>query len=116
MHDDERRLKDILSSIEDIQSFTAGMIEEDFLRLEETDRMKFRAVCNCVTTLGEAVKKLSPEITARDVSIDFPGYAGMRDILTHQYFRVQLDLLWRTIVSEFPSLKAFVITEIASLD
>jgi len=116
MRHDDRWLKDILSSINDIQSFTAGMTENDFLLLEETDRMKFRAVCNCVTTLGEAVKNLSPEITAHDASIDFPGYAGMRDILTHQYFRVQLDLLWKTIVSELPGLKEFVTAELDKLE
>jgi uncharacterized protein with HEPN domain len=94
---DARRLRDILSSIEDIQAFTAGMAEEDFLRLEASDRMKFRAVCNCVTTLGEAVKNLSPEITAKNSAINFSGYAGMKDIIRHQYFRVQFDLLWKTI-------------------
>ncbi|MFP6735129.1 MAG: HepT-like ribonuclease domain-containing protein [Rhodospirillales bacterium] len=97
MRGDARRLRDILSSIEDIQAFTAGMAEEDFLRLEASDRMKFRAVCNCVTTLGEAVKNLSPEITAKNSAINFSGYAGMKDIIRHQYFRVQFDLLWKTI-------------------
>ena len=89
------------------------MSEEEFLKLEQTDRMKFRAVCNCVTTLGEAVKQLSPEIVAKNRSIDFSGYAGMKDIFTHQYFRVQLDLLWRTIVTELPSLRKFVMTELS---
>ena len=97
MRGDARRLRDILSSIEDIQAFTAGMAEEDFLRLEASDRMKFRAVCNCVTTLGEAVKNLSPKITAKNSAINFSGYAGMKDIIRHQYFRVQFDLLWKTI-------------------
>ena len=97
MRGDARRLREILSSIEDIQAFTAGMAEEDFLRLEASDRMKFRAVCNCVTTLGEAVKNLSPEITAKNSAINFSGYAGMKDIIRHQYFRVQFDLLWKTI-------------------
>ena len=97
MRGDARRLRDILSSIEDIQAFTAGMAEEDFLRLEASDRMKFRVVCNCVTTLGEAVKNLSPEITAKNSAINFSGYAGMKDIIRHQYFRVQFDLLWKTI-------------------
>ena len=97
MRGDARRLRDILSSIEDIQAFTAGMAEEDFLRLEASDRMKFRAVCNCVTTLGEAVKNLSLEITAKNSAINFSGYAGMKDIIRHQYFRVQFDLLWKTI-------------------
>ena len=73
MRGDARRLRDILSSIEDIQAFTAGMAEEDFLRLEASDRMKFRAVCNCVPPLGEAVKNLSPEITAKNSAINFSG-------------------------------------------
>lgn len=74
------------------------MTEEDFLQLDDIDRMKFRAVCNCVTTLGEAVKNWSPEIFAKNSSIDFAGYAGMKDIFTHQYFRRDHSFFYSNIL------------------
>ncbi len=116
MRDDQQRLKDILLSIEDIQDFTSSLSEMDFLAIEEIDRMVFRAICNCVTTLGEAVKLLSPEITDKYPLIDWQGYAGMKNVFTHQYFRVQLDLLWNTIQQELPELKDIVVGELARFE
>jgi len=114
MRDDEERLRDILQSIIDIQTFISGITEAQFLNLEETDRKTFRAVCDCVSTLGEAVKNLSSDIKEKNENIDWPGFAGMKDIVTHQYFRVQLDLFWNTITQELPDLKEYVENELSS--
>ena len=113
MRDDESRLRDILQSIEDLQIFVSGMTKARFLKIEKSDRMKFRAVCDCISTIGEVVKNISPEITSKNADIDWEGFAGMRDIVTHQYFRVQLDLVWNTITRELPDLKDFVESELA---
>ena len=75
--------------------------------------MKFRAGRDCISTIGEAVKNLSPETTSRNRNIDWSGFAGMKNIVTHQYFRVQLDLVWNTINQELPDLKEFVESELA---
>ena len=113
MRDDENRLRDIVQSIEDLQNFVSGMTKAQFLKIEKSDRMKFRAVCDCISTLGEAAKNLSPEITSKNGDVDWKGLAGMKDIVTHQYFRVQLDLVWNTIAHELPDLKEFVESELA---
>ena len=63
--------------------------------------------------MGEAVKNLSQDITSKNGDIDWEGFAGMKDIVTHQYFRVQLDLVWNTIVRELPDLKEFVESELS---
>lgn len=113
MRNDSQRLKDILQSIVDLQDFVTNMDKPQFLKIEEEDRKTFRAVCNCISTLGEAVKKLSPEIVEANDHIDWPGFAGMRDIFAHQYFRVQLDRLWITLEKELPDLKEFVEAELS---
>lgn len=113
MRDDKERLRDILQSIEDVQTFISGITKARFLKIEKTDRKTFRAVCDCISTLGEAVKNLSPEITEKNDNIDWPGLGGMKDIVTHQYFRVKLDLVWNTITDELPDLKAFVEAELS---
>ncbi|NQU60265.1 MAG: DUF86 domain-containing protein [Rhodospirillales bacterium] len=114
MRDDKERLRDIFQSIEDIQTFISGISKAQFLKIEKTDRKTFRAVCDCISTLGEAVKKLSPEITEKNDSIDWTGLAGMKDIVTHQYFRVHLDLVWNTITQELSDLKEFVEAELSA--
>ena len=113
MRDDRERLQDILQSIDDIQAFVAGMTESRFVSMETTDRKTYRAVRDCISTLGEAIKHLSPDVTSKHHSVDWPGFSGMRDIVTHQYFQVRLDLLWKTIVDELPALRAIVAAELS---
>ena len=113
MRDDSERLQDILLSIDDIQAFVAGMTKSQFMTMETTDRKTYRAVCNCISTLGEAIKSLTPDVTSKYDSVDWTGLAGMKDVVTHQYFRVQLEFLWNTIAHELPDLRAILVAELS---
>ena len=113
MRGDRERLQDILLSIDDIQAFVAGMTRSQFVKVESADRKTYRAVCNCVSTLGEAIKTLSPEVTSKYDSVDWTGLAGMKDVVTHQYFQVQLEFLWNTITDELPELRTIVVAELS---
>ena len=113
MRGERELLQDILLSIDDIQDFVAGMTKSQFLKVDSTDRKTYRAVCNCVSTLGEAIKILSPAVTSKHDSVDWPGLAGMKDVVTHQYFQLQLEFLWNTIVHELPPLRTIVIDELS---
>ncbi len=113
MRGDRERLHDILLSIDDIQAFVAGMTKSQFLKVDSADRKTYRAVCNWVTTLGEAIKTLSPEFTSKYDSVDCTGLAGMKDVVTHRYFQVQLELLWTTITDELPALRTIVVAELS---
>ena len=113
MRDDRERLQDILLSIDDIQAFVAGMTKSQFMTIETTDRKTYRAVCNCISTLGEAIKSLTPDVTSKYDSVDWTGLAGMKDVVTHQYFRVQLEFLWNTIAHELPDLRAILVVELS---
>ena len=113
MRGDRERLEDILLSIDDIQAFVAGMTKRQFVKEDSADRKTYRAVCNCVSTLGEAIKALSPEVTSKYHGVDWTGLAGMKDIVTHQYFQVQLEFLWNTITDELPALRTIVVAELS---
>ena len=113
MRGDRERFHDILLSINDIQAFVAGMTKSQFVKVDSADRKTYRAVCNCVSTLGEAIKTLSPEVTSKYDSVDWSGLAGMKDVVTHRYFQVQLEFLWKTITDELPALKAIVVAELS---
>lgn len=109
---DKARLRGILESIDDVQAFVVGMTKSRFLKIETTDRKTYRAVCNCISTLGEAIKGLSPDVTSKYDDVDWAGLAGMKDVVTHQYFQVQLEFLWNTIVGELPVLRTIVAAEL----
>ncbi len=94
-------IQDILDSITDIDEFTEGMSFEEFL----SDKKTVNAVIRSLEVIGEAAKKI-PD-TLRDKSQDIPWkkIAGMRDKLIHEYFGVDLDIVWKTIQDEMPSLR-----------
>lgn len=58
--------------------------------------------------IGEAVKNLSPDLTAQYPRIPWRDIAGMRDKLIHQYFGVDLQQVWLTATEDLPVLKSTV--------
>ena len=58
--------------------------------------------------LGEAVKRLSPELRSQHPAIPWKKIAGMRAIVTHKYDQVQLGVVWETIQQDIPALLAYI--------
>jgi uncharacterized protein with HEPN domain len=58
--------------------------------------------------IGEAVKQLPAELRAREPNIDGQKIAGLRDILVHQYFGIDVDILWDVIKNKLPFLEVGV--------
>jgi uncharacterized protein with HEPN domain len=58
--------------------------------------------------IGEAAKSLSEATRSRRADIPWRQIAGMRDKLIHQYFGVNLELVWSTVEIEIPRLKKAV--------
>ena len=74
------------------------------------DRMRQNAVLRKLEIIGEAVKKRSDGTRSRAPEIPWKQIAGMRDRLTHDYFGVDLVLVWTTVEQELLRLKAAVDT------
>jgi uncharacterized protein with HEPN domain len=69
------------------------------------DRKTQDAVIRNIEVLGQAVKGLSAETRAHDGSIPWRQIAGMRDKLIHEYFGVDLALVWDVVERELPTLR-----------
>jgi uncharacterized protein with HEPN domain len=54
---------------------------------------------------GEAVKNLSPEITDAHPNIAWSQIARMRDKIAHHYFRINLNVVWKTATDDLPALR-----------
>ena len=59
-----------------------------------------------LTTVGEAVARLSPEIKARHSAVPWQDIVGLRNILVHEYFGIYWPLVWQTSVDHAPVLRA----------
>ncbi|MBO1081671.1 DUF86 domain-containing protein [Roseomonas haemaphysalidis] len=108
----QERLKDIRAAAEDALAFAGGLDEAGFAALAQTDRRTYRALKNALSEIGEAVKLLPPDLLARHPGIDWRGWAGLRDMVSHQYFSLELPRLRPAVVDEMPALLAVVRAEL----
>jgi len=93
-------LRDILESIEKAFRFVQGMDEKDFLKDEKT----VFAVIRALEIVGEAAKKIPDDIRGKYPDIPWREMTGMRDKLIHDYFGVNLKLIWKTVQEDLPPL------------
>ena len=103
MKDDRVYLGHILEAIRDIEQY-ADVGRDAFM----TDKMRQDALLRKLEVIGEAVKNLSQHAKQRRPAIPWRQIAGMRDRLTHDYFGVDLALVWATVEKDVPNLKAAV--------
>ena len=104
MRRDQQRLTDILEAMDWIAKAIAGRTEAEFL----ADDTLCYAVAQKLTIIGEAVARLSPEITSRHNSVPWPDIVGLRNILVHEYFGIYWPLVWQTAADHAPALRVQV--------
>ena len=94
-------LGDILQSIEKIKAYTENVSEEKF----SSDSKTQDAVMRRLEVIGEATKNIPDSFRAQYYDIDWKRIAGMRDILIHAYFGVNVERLWVVLQRELPILE-----------
>src|SRR5215210_9203277 len=97
---DRDLLSDILEALRRARSYTAGQSYEQFLEDTKTQD----AVIRTLEILGEATKKLSPSLRESHPEIPWKGMAGVRDKLIHDYFGVNIDIVWQIARDQIPAL------------
>jgi len=100
----EDYLRDILDAIDKAELFVAGI---DFAAFQANPEKTF-AVVRALEIIGEAASYIPNTLRARYTEISWPDVVGMRNILIHRYFGVDLAVVWRTVHESLPSLRAVV--------
>jgi uncharacterized protein with HEPN domain len=100
-------LDDILDCISKIEEYSAGHKEESFY----ADSKAQDAVLRRLEILGEAVKSIPEGFKNAHPAIPWKKIAGLRDVLVHAYFGINLKMVWIVIKTDLPVLK----TEISKI-
>lgn len=95
-----QRLQDMRDACRRIAEFVHGL---DFASFSADERT-VRAVLYDLIVLGEAAKGISAESRAKQPAVPWRAVAGMKDIATHQYHGIMLDLVWETATVRVPDL------------
>lgn len=94
------RIQDILDCAENIQKFTHGQTVDSF----RSNPVTIRAVAFELITIGEAVRAIPEEIRLAYPLIPWEAMQGIRNVLVHEYFRMDEEILWETVQKDIPSL------------
>ena len=94
-------LTDILEAIKRIESYVEGCTFEQFAK----NTLVIDAVVRNFEIIGEATKHIPDELKQENPLIRWKDMAGMRDKLAHEYFGVDIDILWKTSINRLPTLK-----------
>jgi uncharacterized protein with HEPN domain len=104
MSRDHQSLQDIVNAAQEILSFTTGLDKTALAG----DRRTQAAVLYEIVVIGEATKRLSTEFRSQYPTIPWRNIAGMRDIVAHQYDRVDPEVVWDVVHIEIPGLIAML--------
>jgi uncharacterized protein with HEPN domain len=100
VRDDRERLRDVLEAIERIEKYAVrgrqALASEDLLQTW---------VVHHLMIIGEACRALSPDFRTNHPAEVWVLAAGLRNVIVHEYFGIDLEVVWNVIEHDLPGLK-----------
>lgn len=94
-------LEHILESISHVERYTKAFTKSHFLKNPQLQD----AVTRRLEIIGEAMKNLPKDVKDKNKKVPWKKISGMRDILIHEYFGADLDLIWKVVKKDIPPFK-----------
>ena len=98
-------LKDMLEAIQKIERYSEKMSLDTLLE----DDLVQDAIIRNLEILGEAVKNIPEHVKNEHPDIEWKKIAGLRDIITHAYFGIDVEIIWDVVENKIPSLKKSIL-------
>ena len=108
MKDPTIYMRHIRDAIARIETYTAQGREAFFANTMVQD-----AVIRNLEVIGEAVRSLPPDLRRRHPEIPWRSITALRNVLIHEYFGVDLEIVWRVVQRRLPALKRHIDTMLA---
>ena len=102
----------ILESIEKLEEITTTTSKEDFLN----SWIIQDAILKNFIVIGEAVSNIDEEIKQKYPNINWRGAKSMRNFIVHEYFSIDLNFVWETILETIPNFKNDMLQIIKDFD
>ena len=94
------RLRHIIEAVEKIQNYAGGMSLEEFLADSKTSDATLRNL----EIIGEAARLVPEQVANRHQQVPWAEMRAMRNIVAHEYDRVNLHTIWDSIQNDLPPL------------
>jgi uncharacterized protein with HEPN domain len=111
MRADRERLQDILQAIQEIEAYKL-----QGKRSFEQNKLLQSGILYQLIIIGEATGDINSTLRDKYAYIPWKNIIGMRDILAHQYFKIDLKLVWLTIDQKLPELKITIQSMLKDLE
>lgn len=95
------RIQDILTEVIEIEQFVEDMTFTQFCE----DRRTLKAVLYGLAVIGEATANILPQVQTSYPQVPWIDIRGMRNVVIHEYFQLDLEIIWETIQTDFPLFK-----------
>ena len=111
MREDRERLLDIQEAIERIEKY-AAQGQEAF----EEDELIQTWIVHHLQIIGEASRAITSALRDQYPAVPWMKIIGMRNILVHDYFGIDTDVVWSVVANDLEPLKRNVVTILQDLD
>jgi uncharacterized protein with HEPN domain len=98
-------LRHILDAINAVEDYTKGITVDDFIR----NSMVHDAVIRQIDIIGEAARNISEEFQEQHPSLPWSRMIGIRNKIIHEYFNINMGVVWDTVKEDLPLLKVAII-------
>lgn len=105
-------VKDILDAIDKIEEFIGNMEYGEFIQDDKTST----AVVKKIEIIGEAIKNIPRDVRVKYNAIPWKDIVGMRNKITHNYFKIDYEIVWNVVKEKLPALKIQVEQVLKEMD